>query len=243
MAPPAPDPIVTTREQILARIAANLRRTRAVTTTTSHAHRVPARAVAETGGPAVSRLDRFAFELEALGGFVHRASSDAEAVRLLLDLCTTHRASRVLAWDERFVGLPGLRAGLSEHRIGYDTGWLPPEDPARKDRLAALEKISIGVTGASGAIADSGTLALVSGPGRSRLASLLPPVHVAVLDAGRIHASLADLLAARPSIADEGSNLVLISGPSRTADIEMTLTRGVHGPGEVHVIITGASGC
>ena len=230
---------MTTREQILARIAANLRRARPAKTTTSHAHRVPAHAMAEPDGPVISRLDQFASELEALGGFVHRTSSDAHAVRLLIDLCVKHHASRVIAWDERFVGLPGLRAALSEHRIGYDMGWLPSENPARKDRLAALEKIAIGVTGASGAIADSGTLALVSGPGRSRLASLLPPVHVAVIDAGRIHGSLADLLAAHPSIADEGSNLVLISGPSRTADIEMTLTRGVHGPGEVHVIVTG----
>ena len=236
---------MTTREQILARIAANLRRARAPAAPASHAHRVPAHAIAEPGGPAASRLDEFAAALEALGGVVHQASSDGEAVQILLDLCAKHRATRVLAWDERFIGLPGLRAGLSAHRIGYDTGWLPPEEPARTDRLAALEQIPIGVTGASGAIAGSGTLALVSGPGRPRLASLLPLVHVAVLDAARIHASLSDLLAAHPSLVDEGSNVVLISGPSRTADIEMTLTRGVHGPGEVHVVVrvTGATGC
>jgi L-lactate dehydrogenase complex protein LldG len=230
---------VTVREQILARIAANLRRTRPTSTASSHAHRVPARAAVEQKKPALPLRERFTTELQLLGGHVHALASPADAVRLITDLCAQHHASRVLAWDERFVGLPGLRSSLSEHRIGYDTGWLPPEDSARRDRLAGLEKVSVGVTGAIGAIAESGTIALVSGPGRPRLASLLPPVHVAVLPVDAIYASLSELLSAHPRTTDEGSNLVLISGPSRTADIEMTLTRGVHGPGEVHVILLG----
>ena len=231
---------MTTREQVLARIAANLRRARPTRTTTSHAHRVPAHAVAGQQAEAASLAERFTTELAALGGAAHAVTSAAGAARVILDLCERHRASRVLAWDERFLGVPGLRSELSAHRIGYDTGWLPPEATARAERLAGLERIPLGVTGSIGAIADSGTIAVVSGPGRSRLASLLPPVHVAVLDARRIHASLADLLSAHPTIVDEGSNFVLITGPSRTADIEMTLTTGVHGPGEVHVILLGA---
>ena len=97
----------------------------------------------------------------------------------------------------------------------------------------------MGITGAFAGIAESGTIAVVSGAGRSRLASLLAPVHIAVLRADRMYPSLAAFLAAHADIAEQGSNLVLITGPSRTADIEMTLTRGVHGPGEVHVVVLG----
>jgi L-lactate dehydrogenase complex protein LldG len=228
---------MTRREQVLARIAANLRRAWPTAATSSHAHRVPVRAVVERKIPAAKLDERFAVELEALGGHVHRCAEPSHAIGVILDLCHAHQASRILAWDERWVGLAGLRSTLSEHRIGYDTGWLPPDDSARQERLRAMEKIPVGVTGAIGAIAESGTIAVVSGPGRPRLASLLPPVHVAVLRTDLIHESLPDLFAAHPRVADEGSNVVLITGPSRTADIEMTLTRGVHGPGEVHVLL------
>ena len=104
-------------------------------------------------------------------------------------------------------------------------------------RLTALESLQVGLTGAIAGIAESGTFAVVSGSGRSRLASLLPPVHIAVLRAERLYPSLDAFFAAHPDVADDGSNLVLITGPSRTADIEMTLTRGVHGPGEVHIVL------
>lgn len=228
---------MTVREQILARVAANLRRTRQASTTTGHAHRVPAHAHVERTTPDLALHDRFKVELEALGGFVHLAGSPADAVRVVVGLSRERGAPRVLAWDERFVELPGLRSGLSAERIGYDTGWLPSEEPARRERLANLERIPIGITGAIGGIAESGSIAVVSGPGRSRLASLLPPVHVAVLTLARLHRSLADLLSACPTAIHDGSNFLLITGPSRTADIEMTLTRGVHGPGELHVVL------
>jgi L-lactate dehydrogenase complex protein LldG len=78
---------------------------------------------------------------------------------------------------------------------------------------------------------------LISGPGRGRLASLLPPVHIALLPGQKLYPSLPAFLAANPTATKTGSNLVLITGASRTADIEMTLSIGVHGPGEIHVII------
>ena len=236
---------MTVREQVLARIAAHLRRARPPSVSTGHAHRVPAHAHSERPAPELPLHERFRVELEALGGVVHLVRGPAEAARVVVEIGRERHASRVLAWDERDIGIPGLRSDLSAERIGYDTGWLPAEEPARSERLANLERIPVGVTGALGAIAESGTIALVSGPGRSRLASLLPPVHVAVLRADRMFPSLPELLAAFPTAIHEGSNLVLITGPSRTADIEMTLTRGVHGPAEVHVVLmkVGGNGC
>ena len=81
---------------------------------------------------------------------------------------------------------------------------------------------------------------LATGPGRPRMASLLVPVHVAVLRVDRLVDSISTLLATRGDLVAAGSNLVAITGPSRTADIEHTLSRGVHGPGEVHVILLEA---
>jgi L-lactate dehydrogenase complex protein LldG len=80
---------------------------------------------------------------------------------------------------------------------------------------------------------------LVHGEGRGRIVSLLPPVHVALVDVARLHATLGALWAAEPDLLRQAANLVVVTGPSRTADIEMTLTRGVHGPRIVHVVFVG----
>ena len=236
MAPPDAPRTMTLREQILARIAANLRRAKPTATTTSHAHRVPARAVVEQKVTTAKLDDRFAAELEALAGHVHRCDDASQAIGVIVDLCHAHGASRVLGWDERLLdcracaavsrstGSGTTLAGCRLRSRPCGSASSDGEDPGGRHRCDGRDR-------------ESGTLAVVSGPGRPRLASLLPPVHVAVLRAGLIHPSLPDFLAAHPRIADEGSNLVLITGPSRTADIEMTLTRGVHGPAEVHVIL------
>jgi L-lactate dehydrogenase complex protein LldG len=71
----------------------------------------------------------------------------------------------------------------------------------------------------------------------SRLASLLPPVHVAVIDSACILSGLDELLTVVPEPAAITASMVLITGPSRTADIEQILVRGVHGPGELHVVV------
>jgi L-lactate dehydrogenase complex protein LldG len=77
----------------------------------------------------------------------------------------------------------------------------------------------------------------LSGPSRPRLASLLPPVHVALVSKRALYPTMAAFFSAHPNIVREGSNLVFITGPSRTADIEQTLTLGVHGPRQVHVVL------
>jgi L-lactate dehydrogenase complex protein LldG len=92
-----------------------------------------------------------------------------------------------------------------------------------------------GITGALAGIADTGTLVIVGGKGRPLTVSLLPEIHVAILRAKDIYANLPQVLNL-PEVR-KAPAVVLISGPSRTADIEMTLTIGVHGPKELHVFL------
>ena len=83
---------------------------------------------------------------------------------------------------------------------------------------------------------------MFSNPSEARLISLLPPVHIAVFSSARLLSNLAELLAVVPKPAQQTSSMVLITGPSRTADIEQILVRGVHGPGEIYAVIVDEKG-
>ena len=95
----------------------------------------------------------------------------------------------------------------------------------------------VGITSAQAGIAETGTLVLDSSCERNRLVSVVPPVHIAILPASRIYATLNEVLAMLQSGKDLSPAITFITGPSRTADIELTLTVGVHGPRELYVII------
>jgi L-lactate dehydrogenase complex protein LldG len=96
------------------------------------------------------------------------------------------------------------------------------------------------VTGAYCAIAETGTLMLVSGPGTPASVSLLPETHVAVVPVGRIVAHMEDGWdLARSELRTLPRAVNFISGPSRTADIEQTLVLGAHGPYRVHIVLIG----
>jgi len=127
---------------------------------------------------------------------------------------------------------------LTEGGITIVDNKISPNSAGRKENLAEMDNVVVGLTGAHGGLADTGAVALISGPGRGRLASLLPPVHITLLSKNKLYPSIPSFLSAHPTATADGSNPVFIAGPSRTGDIEMTLSMGVHGPGEVHVIIT-----
>jgi L-lactate dehydrogenase complex protein LldG len=106
--------------------------------------------------------------------------------------------------------------------------------PYSREGMAATE---VGITSADYALADTGSLVMFTESKESRLLSLLPPCHIAVIESSKIVASLDDVFRLRPLPGSDSSAMVVITGPSRTADIEMRLVRGVHGPGEIHVIV------
>jgi L-lactate dehydrogenase complex protein LldF len=172
--------------------------------------------------PGFSHKDRFQKELVALGGQYSECTHDQ-----LADLVSALLANRgvecLSAWEGQY--LPdGLLEKLGSAGI---------EITHSSDSTAQA-----GLTGAIAGIADTGSIVLVGGEGRPLSASLLPQMHVAILSADKIYPDMAQLFGsqnpARQEI-QEAPAAVIISGPSRTSDIEMTLTVGVHGPGEVHV--------
>jgi L-lactate dehydrogenase complex protein LldG len=114
---------------------------------------------------------------------------------------------------------------------------LRSDDPAW---AAELPSAAVGVTGALIAVAETGTVALAAAPGMPRATSLLPPVHVCVVDVGVVVETLEAALA-RVAEKRLPSALTWISGPSRTGDLEMRITLGVHGPKVVEIVLVGGS--
>ena len=102
-------------------------------------------------------------------------------------------------------------------------------------------RFDVGITSAQAAIAETGTLVLDSTYERHRLVSLVPPVHIAIINASSICATLSDALTLLQNEKEISPTVTFITGPSRTGDIEMTLTIGVHGPQALYVIINESS--
>lgn len=163
---------------------------------------------------------RFEVEAAALGVECYVESSVAGVHARLAELID---ARRVLSWDP--AQLPYAAGGLLRAPIQGTAAWA---------EQAAAE---IGVTGCDAAVAETGSLVMFSAPGRSRTISLLPPFHVALVDRANIHFSMADVFERYRDRIRASASCTFITGPSRTADIELTLTLGIHGPGRVAVII------
>ena len=100
-------------------------------------------------------------------------------------------------------------------------------------------EFDVGISTAQAGIAETGTLILDSSYERHRLVSLVPPVHIAIINASSIVETLADALTLIQK-NEISPAITFITGPSRTADIELTLTIGVHGPQELYVIVDGS---
>ena len=122
-------------------------------------------------------------------------------------------------------GLPGVRTGITD----------------REELRGLCATVDVGITSADYALADTGTLVLLASPQEARMISLLPPAHIAVVPRRRILTGLDELFSLLPNPAESTSSMVLITGPSRTADIEQILVRGVHGPGLLTVVVTADS--
>jgi L-lactate dehydrogenase complex protein LldG len=192
-------------------------------------------------------LERFRAEFEGVGGVFHRVTTAAEVPGLIARLAGEQQAQRVISWHADALGADWsapLRAA------GLTVDPMPPgaigDEGARPALRRLIADADLGVTGADLAVAETGSLVLISGAGRPRSTSLLPACHVAVFGRTALVESLAQVgvfLEAwhRDAVpAWRGGAINMITGPSRTADIELTLTRGVHGPKELHAVFVDA---
>jgi L-lactate dehydrogenase complex protein LldG len=180
-------------------------------------------------------VERFAAVLSAVGGTAHGPLPADEALDLLVQLCQERARGAAVAISS---GDPVLeRLGVEERLETAGLEVLTPEDVFWRERLA---EAGVGVTGAVTAAAASGTVGIACGPRAPRATSLVPPAHICLVFRATMVEDLAEALrrcAPGATETDLPSGLVWVSGPSRSADLELVLTVGVHGPGTVDVIV------
>ncbi|MEE9612455.1 MAG: lactate utilization protein [Desulfatiglandales bacterium] len=188
-------------------------------------------------------LHSFKTECEPLLVKVYEAQTSDEACKFLSSIIKETGASQIITWDSlplKQLNIDRLLDSLGVQNIASEKeASLTKAD--RKGHTTLASQAELGVSGADYGLADTGTLVLRALPGQDRSSSLLPPIHVAVLESGNILSSLEDLMVRLQLDRQDRGNLdscvTLISGPSKTADIEMNLVLGIHGPQDLHVII------
>jgi len=170
---------------------------------------------------------RFSAELEAIGGHAWRAPP-REAAAILGEIVASGDHRTIVATRED--GVPsGIEAVV--RASGGRLRWWPD---AARDGIADA---GCGVTSALCGVAETGTVVVGSAPPSGRAPSLLPPVFVCFLPLARLLPTVKDAFDRMPDLSRDSSNVVLVTGPSKSADIGLELTQGVHGPGEVHVVL------
>jgi L-lactate dehydrogenase complex protein LldG len=195
-------------------------------------------------------VTKFEEELDKVAGCAHRVATRHELEETLRLVLAAAAGQSVVVSRNPLLAKLGLEQRL--RAWGKDVAVWPGEDgreatpeEAQTFREHALSA-GVGITGVDFVLAESGTLVLSSMTEGAHLASLAPPVHVALYRRGQLLGSLEELLErlAVPRDANEpthGRSVVFITGPSRTADIEQILIRGVHGPRELHAILVEES--
>ena len=188
-------------------------------------------------------LDRFAEVAEVRGWNVHRTSDPENAMAHIQSLADSLGVKNAVRSDQEVFGQILVDAPLESTGISVTTVSHGP-DRSRESLRSSIIAADIGLTGADYAVAETGSVIVMPRKGLSRLVSVVPPVHLALVRPEDLVESLDDLFLLRRLEYHEkggemGSYLNFITGPSRTADIEQTLVVGVHGPKEVHLVLLG----
>lgn len=177
------------------------------------------------------RLQRFRERMEAVRAEVHEVGADWP--RRMFELLCAKGGNNLLYG-------PG-----GPHGSELEQGWpdrdavrlIPYLEPVERCRDALFQAMDAGFTSCRGAVAETGSLVLWPTPDEPRLLSLVPPIHFVLLDAARIRSSFHEFMIGQSRAGGMPTNALLISGPSKTADIEQTLAYGVHGPKKLIVLV------
>lgn len=185
---------------------------------------------------------RFTSEATAVGGEVYRAKDFDDAREHVQCVLAAAGARSALCWRHDVLHrleLPRLLAAAGVAAIDGASLLTLPEAEQRRVILSC----DVGITSCDLAIAETGTLLMCSREGQERVASLTPPMHIAIIERRQIVPDLIDALdwLAGRGLENLPSNVTLITGPSKTGDIELQLTTGVHGPGKWRVIVVESS--
>jgi L-lactate dehydrogenase complex protein LldG len=218
-------------------------------------------------GAAGDLCEQFAAEVNAVGGQAFVVADLAAAAQQLQSLLAEAGAQSAACWKHELLDRLGLAELLAAAGVQfYDHDQLAALAPSEQRRL--LLACDVGITSCDCVIAETGTLMMCSRPGQERVASLLPPMHIAVVERQQIVPDLIDAFTGlgsgfrvqgsgiRESAGESRqelspplplsfspphhaipSNVTFITGPSKTGDIELQLTTGVHGPGKWRVIV------
>jgi L-lactate utilization protein LutC len=219
----------TTREQMLQRI-------RAAVSEGNRAGGSPAK-IPERGqigyqGAGPDPLVRFQETFAAAGGQLHVVADSASAAGFILELVRSRSIRRVFLGRGDVLDAVALVEPL--RAAGVEIVDVLPEHGERNEWFTA----EMGVSGVDYLIAETGSVILASRTEQPRSLSLLPPLHIAVADRQQLLPDLFDLFSALGSRLEDLSACVsIITGPSKTGDIELRLVTGVHGPGEIHVVL------
>ena len=177
-------------------------------------------------------VEQFLAEVENVNTTVTRSQNSKKLIQSIAKLTKEKQVKSFAIWDTPYLKELGLKEKLKEEGLKLTT-------VKNKNRLA---KADIGITEVDYAIADTGTLVLLTDKEQPRGVSLLPPIHLAIVRPENIVGNIRELFILLKERIDESGDIkscmTFITGPSRTADIELNLTLGVHGPKELFVILT-----
>ncbi len=185
----------------------------------------------ETEAVRESLTRQFLTEVEKVNGNTETAADDLGIEQYIIRLIKDKNLRTFSIWESEYLKALNLKQKLKDGGLKLITA-------KNKNRVSMSD---IGITEADYAISDTGTMVLLANKNQPRSISLLPPIHLAVVKKENIVRNIHDLFVILKDTLSEtqelGSCMTFITGPSRTADIELNLTLGVHGSKELYVII------